>query len=286
MRYLITAIILLIPFFAGSAQVGINTTNPQQEVHLAGPTRNVRIEGLDSINNVNNFGADQTTRVFANADGDLILGSMGDDFEILVDTHNYLEDGEGASDKVIQTGTDLGYWAAGTPRITNASFTIPVGKIAIVEVNYSVSWSIYEIGNNDFRKRISDQRARIIQTGIYFIDGNGDFVIYDGLGEVINEIDGLGELSWCLSNPSGNGCDYIGLMALNGQFYNNFSRFEGSYLCIKNTASDYVILGEGTYTAMFAARVQVGDTQSTGAITMFLGPCNDEMQIIAYYFSN
>jgi len=285
MRYLISIFIFLIPFLEASGQVGINTIDPQQEVHVAGPTENVRIDGLNFTNNDNNFGVDQTTRVFANANGDLILGSMGDDFEILVDTHNYLEDGENASDKIIQTGTDLGYWAAGTPRITNPSFTIPVGKTAIVEVNYSVSWSIYNIGNDDIRKRIKDKRARIIQTGIYLIDGNGDFVIYDGLGNVINEINGLGEFSWCLSNPAGNGCDYIGLFAINGQFYNNSSSDEGSYICIKNTASDYVILGEGTYTAMYAGRVQVDDTQGSGAITVFIGPCNDELQIIAYYFS-
>jgi len=285
MRYLISIFIFLIPFLEASGQVGINTNDPQQEVHLAGSTENVRIDGLNFTNNDNNFGVDQTTRVFANANGDLILGSMGDDFEILVDTHNYLEDGQSASDKIIQTGTDLGYWAAGTPRIANPSFTIPVGKMAIVEVNYSVSWSIYDIGNDDKRKRIDDKRARIIQTGIYLIDGNGDFVIYDGLGNVINGLGVNNDIPWCLSNPAGNGCVDIGLFAINGQFYNNSAADEGSYICIKNTASDYVILGEGTYTAMYAARVQVGDTQSSGAITVFIGPCNDELQIIAYYFS-
>ena len=38
------------------AQVGINTTTPVQELHVAGATENVRIEGLNTINNVDNLG--------------------------------------------------------------------------------------------------------------------------------------------------------------------------------------------------------------------------------------
>ena len=57
------------------AQVGINTQNPQQEVHLAGSTENVRVEGLNAANNVNNLGNGSTTRVLVDEDGDLILGT-------------------------------------------------------------------------------------------------------------------------------------------------------------------------------------------------------------------
>lgn len=284
MRNLISTLIVLITFFQVSAQVGINTTNPQQEVHLAGSTENVRIDGLNDTNNVNNYGVDQTTRVFADADGDLILGSMGDDFEILVDTDNYLENVENPTSIIIQTGTGLGYNPAGIPvDHLNASFTLTAK--AIVEVNYSVSWSVYHVQHHK-KKRIEDQRSKIIQTGLFFRENDidGDAVIYDGNGDIINEVNGG---SWCIdTTPTGDNClEEGGLIALNGQFYNNSLPEEGSYQCIKNTASDYVILGPGTYIAMFAARMQVGDTGGTGESRIYLGICMDELQIMAYYYA-
>ena len=36
---------------------------------------------------------------------------------------------------------------------------------------------------------------------------------------------------------------------------------------------------------MLTAQLEVGDTNSTGAIKMYLGVENDEVQIIAYYFN-
>lgn len=44
-------------------------------------------------------------------------------------------------------------------------------------------------------------------------------------------------------------------------------------------------LGPGTYTPMFAAQLEVGDTNATGAIKMYLGVENDEVQVIAHYFN-
>ena len=58
----------------------------------------------------------------------------------------------------------------------------------------------------------------------------------------------------------------------------------GEWKSFRNSASDYVVLGPGTYTPMFAAQLEVGDTNSTGAIKMYLGVENDEVQIIAHYF--
>ena len=38
------------------AQVGINTLEPKQTLHVAGTTENVRVEGLNATNNPNNLG--------------------------------------------------------------------------------------------------------------------------------------------------------------------------------------------------------------------------------------
>lgn len=283
MKYIIFTYFILFCFSENMAQVGINTTNPQEEVHIAGASENVRIEGLNDSNNIDNFGVDQTTRVFVDEDGDLILGSMDDNFELLIDTDNYLEDVQDPTSLIIQTGTGLGYNPAGIPAIANPSFTIT--KKAIIEINYSVSWSIYHVQHHK-KKRIEDQRAKIIQTGIYFRydDIDGEAVIYDGNGDLINGVDNE---TWCIdTNPTGDTClEEGGFLALNGQFYNNSEAEHGSYQNFKNTASDFVILGPGTYIALFAARLQVDNTQGTGESRIYLGNGKDELQLIAYYFN-
>lgn len=283
MKYLNLIFFILFCFSENIAQVGINTTNPQEEVHVAGSIENIRIEGLNDTNNVDNYGEGQTTRVFTDGNGDLILGSMDDDFELLIDTDNYLRNVQNPTNLINQTGTGYGYTPAGIPAIANPEFTLT--KKAIVEINYSVSWNIYHIQSQE-RKRIEDQRAKIIQTGVYFRydDIDGEAVIYDGNGDLINGVDGE---TWCINaNPSDQTClEEAGFLALNGQFYNNGDAEHGSYKYFKNTASDFVILGPGTYILLFAAKLQVDETQASGASRIYLGHGKDELQLVAYYFN-
>ena len=57
-----------------NAQVGIGTTNPQQELHVSGTDATIRVDGLNAANNVHNDGTKDAV-VYANGDGDLILKS-------------------------------------------------------------------------------------------------------------------------------------------------------------------------------------------------------------------
>jgi len=75
-----------------------------------------------------------------------------------------------------------------------------------------------------------------------------------------------------------------GMLALNGQFYNNSDSKNGEYKNFKNTGFDYVKLGHGTYVAMFAAQLAVGDVTGTGAVKMYLGSGRDDLQIRIYYY--
>lgn len=70
-------------FFAWvlNAQVGIGTTNPQQELHIAGANSTIRIEGLNAVNNINNDGVNAAP-VMVNANGDLILGEVTPSSEV------------------------------------------------------------------------------------------------------------------------------------------------------------------------------------------------------------
>lgn len=261
------------------SQVGINTSNPQQAVHVAGAIETVRIDGLSAANNIDNLGAGSTTRVFVDDNGDLVLGKQVDNIEILFDSENYLVDGISPTTLINQTGNAFGYTTAGIPiGGTATSFTLT--QNAIVEINYSVSWSVYKTANAN--GRIDDEHARIVQTGVYFRENN-----YLGAA-VVNDVDGVPINSgpWCIDvNASGTVCQELGgLLAINGQFYNNGDSRNGEYENFHNTGSDYVKLGPGTYTAMFAAQLAVGDTSGTGAVKMYLGTGNDDIQIIAHYY--
>ena len=262
------------------AQVGINTTNPVQDVHVAGATEGVRVEGLSTTNNVDNLGVGSSTRVYADANGDLVLGISTENIEILFDKENYLADVEDPTSLVNQTGNAFGYTTAGLPAdIPNSTFTLT--KPAIIEVNYSVSWSVYKTSGAS--GRIADSHARIVQTGIYFRTGS-----YLGPA-VINDIDGIPINSgpWCIDvNAAGTICQEAGgMLAINGQFYNNANSRNGEYQDYQNTGTDYVKLPPGTYCPLFAAQLAVGDTSGTGAVKMYLGSGQDDIQIIAHYYN-
>ena len=99
------------------AQVGVNTTTPQEELHVAGATSNIRIEGLNSPNNTLNIGTNGTSRVFADGDGDLVLGSATSNIAVLFNPYDYLLSTEDNASCFNQTGQGSGYQIVGTPRV-------------------------------------------------------------------------------------------------------------------------------------------------------------------------
>ncbi|AWM13719.1 hypothetical protein DI487_07485 [Flavobacterium sediminis] len=271
----ITYIYIVLSAFAANSQVGIKTYTPEEELHIAGTDSNIRIEGLGQFYNPNNLGTGLTTKVYADANGDLVLGTLQDNVDVIFDSENYLEDVQNPTSLINQTGEGSGFSEVGIPiGGTATSFTLT--QPAIVEVNYSVSWNIGK--NATDRSRLDDYRARIIQTGIYFRQGNylGPTVITDYYGNPINGI------PLCITSTCS---EQAGVIAINGQFYNNNYLKEGEWKNFRNTASDYVILGPGTYTPMFVAQLAVRDTSGTGAVKMYVGVGADELQIIAYYFN-
>ena len=204
MKTIITYIISLFSICA-FAQVGINTTTPQEELHVAGATSTIRIEGLDFTNNTLNLGNAENTRVYVDGDGDLVLGNEPTDIELLFNPDNYLDDpldtGGPNSNQINQTGVGSGYSEAGWPRQIGAGLsTFTLTKPAIVEINYSISYEIYKSGIG-----ISDHHARTAQFYIYLRSGSHTGAI------VTSDIDG---------NPidfAGN----PGALGYSGQFYTN-----------------------------------------------------------------
>ena len=287
-RYFVIAIVLL--NFIAFGQVGINTTNPVEELHIANATSSVRVDGLNFPNNANNLGNGNTSRVFVDAEGDLVLGAATNNIELLFNPFNYLADaqtnGGSNSNDIIQTGTGSGYTIGGYPRdLTAAGSTFTLIRPAIVEINYSLSWLIEKSGNP-----IDDGHARIIQTFMYLRNiGPGGTPVaadYEGAG-LIFDLD------------SGPGVIPAVALGLNGQFHSNGTATGAAghpydvvgtandivnKYCY-NTGTDYIKLGPGTYCPMFAAQCAVGDTAGTGAVKMWIGGGQDEVQVIAHYYN-
>lgn len=271
----LTSILCIFCNFIISQNVGINTVNPQEELHVAGSNSNIRVEGLNEANNPNNLGTLSTSKVFVNEFGDLVLGELEDNVELIFDSGNYLQDVTNPTSLILQTGGGDGFSQAGIPTLgLAASFTLTAP--AVIEINYSVSWTV---GKNPApNARIDDYRARIVQTGMFLRLNNylGPPVVNDYFGNPING----GAL--CITSTCS---EVAGMLGIDGQIYNNSDRREGEYTNYRNTASDYVVLGPGTYTPMFAAQLAVGDTNATGAVKMYLGNDFDEVQVIAHYLN-
>jgi len=267
-------IALLLPTFV-IAQVGINTNSPVEELHIAGASSNVRIEGLNSPNNTKNIGALGTSRVFVDAEGDLTLGDGSNNIAILMSPDNYLDDAlntsgsqPGPGNVVNQTGVGSGYTQGGWPRqIGPGLSTFELTKPAIVEINYSLSWEPYKSGNP-----LDDEHARVVQTLCYLM--RMPLTSHDPAnftGYVTTDLDGVPlTLGYALG--------------INGQFYNNGST-SGPSKNFHNTGTDYVKLPAGRYCPMFMAQLAVGNTGGTGAVKMQLGSGQDEVQVIAHYYN-
>ena len=122
-------------------QVGVNTTNPQEELHVGGSNSTIRVEGLNTPNNINNLGTASSTPVYVDADGDLVLGTLADNVEILFDSENYLVDVQDPTSLINQVGSGAGFSQGGIP-IGGTAISFTLTKPAIVEVNYSVTWNV------------------------------------------------------------------------------------------------------------------------------------------------
>ena len=262
------------------AQVGVNTTTPQEELHVEGATSTIRVEGLNLINNNLNLGNIENTRVYVDTDGDLVLGDGSTDIEVLFNPANYLEDpldtGGANSNQINQTGVGSGYSEGGWPRVIGpGTSTFTLTRNAIVEINYSLSYEIYKSGIG-----ISDNHARTVQFYVY-LRRNGPANVNPGDANLVRfDVDG---------NPitfAGN----TGSLGYSGQFYTNgnstgASGLEGFDRKYYATGHDYVKLGPGTYTPMFAGVMFVANTAGTGAVKMQIGGGDDEIVVVAHYYN-
>jgi hypothetical protein len=142
MRGLFT--LLLFSFQSLFGQVGINTTDPQETLHLAGTTGTIRVESLNYVNNSNNGGdvnndgdmTDDTFPLYVDENGDLTL-------ELQVLTNSEAED-EFDDTTLPTSSVELpGNDNDGKVTTIIKSYTVTFNRPTLLEIKYNLSHKIY-----------------------------------------------------------------------------------------------------------------------------------------------
>jgi hypothetical protein len=143
MKKKITFLILLCTFISHAQNVGVNTTNPQQALHIAGATGTIRVEGLNNPNNsYNGGGANNTFPLFVDNNGDFTIN-----------TSKSLQNSGGtiAWSPSSLTTSSITVPNTGTGNVTALLYsqTITVTKPSVLELKYSLSFSVKKDASNN-----------------------------------------------------------------------------------------------------------------------------------------
>ena len=219
-----------------NAQVGIGTTNPQQELHIAGTNSTIRVEGLNATNNPNNTGGTDTFPVHVDANGDFVIPNAPSTVEQLVNVFDPMP-----SVINLQTQANSGY---NSIELYNRSFTLT--KTALVIINYTQGYDVQSYNNTTY---VSDSRAKMIQSWFYLGDGTTpDFTkLYGNYGQ-------------SYTNTNGN--------TATGYMYNSGT---ASILLTPGTYSIHVYGGVfgGSFTAAAAFSSNFGGSVGTDFLTVY-----------------
>ncbi len=144
--------------------VGINTSNPQQTLHVAGATASIRVDGLNATNNTYNGGDLEPDGDLTNNTFPLYIDDNGN-FTLELKTIYGSEEVDAFDDTSLPTSTATLLATSATGQITTDVFTytITVPRASILEVKYGMSYDIYL--DNSFTI-ITDNLARRVQTHV------------------------------------------------------------------------------------------------------------------------
>lgn len=159
-------ILLLLPgcFFTVSGQVGINTDDPREALHIGGTTGTIRIESLNAINSPFNGGDVNGDLDLTNDTFPLYVDNNGE-FTLELQTIAASDSGDAFEDTSLPTSavylpaTD----SDGEITTTIKTFTITINRPAILEIKYGISFNVYA---DAAKNPITDFLARRIENYI------------------------------------------------------------------------------------------------------------------------
>lgn len=160
-------------------QVGIGTENPQQELHVAGPTSTIRIESLNSTNEpILNDGV-KLAPAFVNANGDITIEPNGwntgggpgtnEPLNFLISIPNFVPNGPYGDGTVVANDNTITF---ATAQIATVPFTSP--QDALIEVRYAMTIDLSdELLPAPAASTFADISAKSVRC-YYYIDLNND----------------------------------------------------------------------------------------------------------------
>lgn len=155
MKYKITFFVLsFFTIYLSTAQVGIGTTEPQKELHVAGAESTIRIEGLNSTNNSDNFGGGSKYNVVVDDKGDLSLGKLSGELT---------SESTMSSPVVVQTTANSGL---NSGELYKKNFTLTQRALVVITFYVSMDFKSYDGATN-----LDDGRAKVAHNYFYLGDG-------------------------------------------------------------------------------------------------------------------
>ena len=113
-------------------QVGINTTDPQEALHIAGSDSNIRVEGLNSSNNAKNLGGVNNYNLMVDTNGDLSLGLQSG----LLSSESKLP-----STVTVQSTASAGL---NSDELYQENFTLSQRALVVISYNVAIEFKSYD----------------------------------------------------------------------------------------------------------------------------------------------